>query len=271
VIDIHCHILPGIDDGPRDWDKSVALCRALVEDGIRTVVATPHLIDGVYENVSSRVGPLVAELDARLTKADIGLTVLAGAEVDFSSRHVTERTSELPALGGGPAVLLEMPVAVIPPAISQTIFVLRSRGLTPVFAHPERNELIQDEPALVREWIDAGALLQLDGDSLLGVWGRRTKTCAEQLLKRGLFHAMASDAHSTDKRPPRLTEALRRAVALVGEGAQALVTVGPERILAAGVVALPLYAVEQVGDRPAQVGRRRGLFGWRGRRQGDQL
>jgi protein-tyrosine phosphatase len=271
MIDIHSHILPGIDDGPRDWEKSIALCRSLVGDGIETAVATPHLIDGVFENISSRVGPLVDELNGRLRRADIALTVLPGAEVDFSSRYAAERTDELPSLGGGRAVLLEMPVAVIPPAISQTIFALRSRGFFPVFAHPERNELIQDRPGLVREWLGSGALLQLDGDSLLGVWGKRTQACAEHLLRRGLFHAMASDAHSTEKRPPRLTEALERAVALVGEGARELVTNGPRMILAGEDVPTPLYGVDESCDRSTQLGRRARRFHWLGWRQGHEL
>ena len=273
MIDIHSHILPSIDDGPRNWDAALKLCRALVEDGVRTAVATPHLIDGVFENVASRVTPLVGELNERLGAEGVELEVLAGAEVDFSSRYVAEQIHELPLLGGGTAVLLEMPVAVIPPAIQETIFALRSRGLIPVIAHPERNELLQDRPDLARAWIDAGALLQLDGDSLLGVWGRHTQRCAEHLLRSGLFHAMASDAHSVDSRPPRLRASLQRAVELVGEGARALVTDGPAMILAGRSIRTPLYeiAAQPAADTREVRRPRGGFFSWLFDRSGDQL
>jgi protein-tyrosine phosphatase len=245
----------------------------MCEDGVRTAIATPHLIDGVYENVRSRVEPLTAELNRRLAAESIPLTVLPGAEVDFSSRYLTEDTHELPSLGGGPGVLLEMPVAVIPPAISETIFALHARGLVPLIAHPERNELLQDNPMLVRPWLEVGARLQLDGDSLLGVWGKHTQHCAERLLLAGFFHAMASDAHSVDKRPPRMTAALERARALVGNGAMALVRQGPELLLGGRHLPTPLYEVDRqirVEVIAQQPSRRRFFRRWLDR-SGEQL
>lgn len=236
MIDIHCHLLPGIDDGPKNWDDSIDLARAMVADGITTAVATPHLIDGVYQNIREVVDPLVAQLNERLAQADIKLIVLAAAEVDLSSRHVTMDSPELPLIGGK-SVLLEMPMAVIPHAMADILFSVRSRGILPVLAHPERNEILQDNPALAVDWIHAGAALQLDADSLLGVWGRRTKHCAEHLLRAGQFHAMASDAHSTARRPPRMQEALAIVREHVGNAAaQDLVTRGPAAILEGRVI-----------------------------------
>ncbi len=257
MIDIHCHLLPGIDDGPRDWDQSLALCQAMVDDGITRAVVTPHLIDGVYENTRPLVERLTAELSERLGAAGIALEVLAGAEVDISSRLIGEDSDDLPLLGGGAAVLLEMPVAVIPHAMGDIIFQATSRDLVPVLAHPERNAILQQNPALAREWIDAGAAMQLDGDSLLGIWGRRTKLCSETLLLEGLFHAMASDAHSCDARPPQLRAALKKATALVGEEAVKLVTSGPEMILQGKHPGTPLYRVErgEVPEQPSLLGR----------------
>jgi len=150
-------------------------------------------------------------------------------------------SGELPTLGDGTAVLLEMPVAVIPPALMETIFALRARGLLPVLAHPERNEPLQDDPSAALAWVDAGAALQVDGDSLLGVWGKRTQRCGERLLDAGLFHAMASDAHSVDRRPPRLAEALEVAKKRVGDHAMALVEDGPGQILAGKLDGKRLY------------------------------
>ncbi|RMF25418.1 MAG: capsular biosynthesis protein, partial [Deltaproteobacteria bacterium] len=244
MIDIHSHILPGVDDGPRNWEEAIALCRRIAEEGITTSVATPHLIDGVYDNILSRVEPLVQQLREHLRTAGVALEVLSGAEVDFSSRRVTTGDDELPTLGGSGAVLLEMPVAVIPPAIEETIFSLRARRLVPVIAHPERNELLQENPQLAVEWVRAGALLQLDGDSLLGLWGRLAKRCSEALLRRGLVHALATDAHSVDRRPPRMKKALAQAAAVIGEQARTLVTDGPAMILAGKTPEGPLYTVE---------------------------
>lgn len=260
MIDIHCHLLPNIDDGPVSWVESLALAAAMVDDGITMAIATPHLIDGVYANTRTVVEPLVNELRARLQAAGIALRVDAAAEVDLSSRYVTEESSELPLIGGR-SVLLEMPMAVVPHAMADILFSVRSRGLLPVLAHPERNELLQDDITLCEEWLNSGAALQLDAESLLGVWGRGTQVCAERLLRRGKFHAMASDAHSTTKRPPRMREALAIATNLVGTSAQSLVTMGPAAILRGERldIAVPGASAEQVrADRP----RRRQRKSW---------
>jgi len=232
MIDIHSHLLPGIDDGPRTWEESLALCRSVAEHGVTTSIATPHLIDGVYNNTRSRLVGLVRELGDRLAEAGIPLEVLAGAEVDFSSQHVLEVTDELPRIGDGRAVLIEMPVAVVPPSIAETLFRIRAHGLIPILAHPERNEELQRHPRLAREWLDAGAALQLDAESLLGFWGRHARACAETVLRDGCYHAMASDAHSVEKRPPRLREALERVRTLVDGDPSRLVHEGPRALLA---------------------------------------
>jgi protein-tyrosine phosphatase len=251
MIDIHCHLLPGIDDGPKSWEESLDLAQAMVDDGIATAVATPHLIDGVYGNTRTVVEPLVVQLRDRLKSAGIELRVEAAAEVDLSSRHVTSESLELPLLGGN-AVLLEMPMAVIPHAMADILFGLRSRGILPVLAHPERNELLQDNVSLCDDWLQSGAALQLDADSLLGVWGHNTQRCAERLLQRGKYHAMASDAHSTQKRPPRMREALEVARGIVGDAASGLVNKGPSEILAGRVPVIdyPEYSHKRAPDTP---------------------
>jgi protein-tyrosine phosphatase len=248
MIDIHSHLLPGIDDGPKTWDESLALCRRVAEQGVTTSIATPHLIDGVYNNTRSRLVGLVRELSDRLLEAGIPLEVLVGAEVDFSSRHVLEITDELPRIGNGGAVLIEMPVAVVPPRIADRLFRVRAHGVIPILAHPERNEELQRRPQLAREWVDAGAALQLDAESLLGLWGPRARACAETVLRAGHYHAMASDAHSVERRPPRLLEALERVRSLVDGETLRLVNEGPRALLAGQRIDL-------------------GLRGWRGGRK----
>jgi protein-tyrosine phosphatase len=258
LIDLHCHILPGVDDGPRDWNESIDLCRSMVKDGITLAVATPHLIDGVYDNRKPKVDALVEELRQRLADAGVALRIESGAEVDLSSRLVSEPCADLPVLAGGKAVLLEMPVAVIPHAMNEIIFAVTSRGLLPVLAHPERNELLQRDTSLARAWVEAGAALQIDGDSLLGVWGRGAKRCAEGLLCAGLVHALASDAHSCERRPPRLTRALEAAKEMLGAEAEKLVTDGPASILDGRCPPTPLYRISRrrarsAGDAPGNL------------------
>ncbi len=259
MIDVHSHLLPGLDDGPRSWEEAIALCKLIAAEGVRVSVATPHLIDGVYENDSTRVRPLVEELQRRLQKAGVPLEVLPGAEVDFSSRRVAAGDETLPTLGRSRAVLLEMPVAVVPPAIDETIFSLRARGMVPVIAHPERNELLQEQPQMAGRWTQTGALLQLDADSLLGLWGRRTKRCAEALLALGLAHMLATDAHSCDRRPPRLREALARATEVVGPDARKLVEDAPAALLAGRTVVPPAGRAPSTGS--SRSGARTSLLG----------
>ncbi|HYC55676.1 MAG TPA: CpsB/CapC family capsule biosynthesis tyrosine phosphatase [Candidatus Binatia bacterium] len=238
MIDIHCHLLPGIDDGPRNWEESTDLCRAMVEDGITRAITTPHLIDGVYENTLQVTRPLVAELRQRLGDAGIDLDVEAAAEIDISSRFVSGDSSGMPTLCGS-AALLEMPVAVIPHAMEQILFAVRSRGLLPVLAHPERNHLVQENPDVVTAWVQLGAVLQIDAESLLGLWGKGSQRCAEKLLMNGVVAAVSSDSHSCRKRPPRMTAAAARTRILLGDFAAHMFTVTPAAILSGQFRELP--------------------------------
>ncbi len=264
MIDIHCHLLPGIDDGPRNWEDSLDLCRAMVDDGIEHATTTPHLIDGVYENTSPVVQPLLLELRQRLREAGIALKLDVAAEIDISSRFVATDAPNIPTLSGH-GVLLEMPVSVVPHSMAQILFGVSARGYVPILAHPERNQLVQDQPDLVLEWVQTGAALQLDAESLLGIWGRGAERAAIRLLELGVVSALASDAHSTKRRPPRLTAGIERAVSLIGERGALLATEGPASLLRGE---LPEHADGNLvkAERPPRAGRRRGwrsLFGRR--------
>lgn len=238
MIDLHCHLLPGIDDGPRTWGESIDLCRAMVDDGITRAITTPHLIDGVYENTLQVTRPLVAELRQRLGDNGICLDVDAAAEIDISSRFVSGDGSDIPTLCGT-AALLEMPVAVIPHAMERILFAVRSRSLLPVLAHPERNHLVQENPEVVASWVELGAILQLDAESLLGLWGKSAQRCAEQLLMKGIVGVVASDSHSCRKRPPRMSAAAARTRALLGDFASHMFTATPAAILSGQFRDLP--------------------------------
>jgi len=238
VIDIHSHLLPGIDDGPRSWESALRLCRALVADGITTAVATPHVIDHVYPNTTARVSALVVELGERLAEAGVPLAVLPGGEVEMSCRHLTDAPfDDVPTLAGGRYVLIEVPATLVPRPFEALLFSLQARGTVPVVAHPERCLPLQREPGIARGWRAAGALLQVDAESVLGLFGPGVQRAATALVSQGLVHVMASDSHSCERRPPRLAAAAGAVEALGGrELARFLVEEGPRRV---------------VGDHPA--------------------
>jgi protein-tyrosine phosphatase len=255
VIDVHSHVLPGVDDGPKTWDQSVALCQALAADGITTAIATPHVIDHVYPNTRAGVASLVAELRARLAAAGIPLTVLAGGEVEMSCRHLTDPPfDDIPTLAGGRYLLIEVPATLVPRSFESLLFSLQARGMTPVIAHPERCLTVQRQLGVARGWRDAGAVLQLDAESVLGVFGDAAETAAHALIDAGLAHALASDSHSCRKRPPRLGAAARAIAELAGpEVAHFLVREGPQRIVSGSAAGEP--------PRPRQ-GERSRLGAW---------
>jgi protein-tyrosine phosphatase len=252
VIDIHSHLLPGVDDGPKTWEDAIALCRALTVDGITTAVATPHLIDGVYANLVPRVEALVGELGVRLEAAHVPLTVLPGAEVAMSCRHLTDEDFALvPRLAGRRYMLIELPATLLPRSLESLLFSVSARGVTPVIAHPERCVPVQENLDVARAWHQAGAILQLDAESVLGIFGPGAQRAATRLIAAGLANALASDSHSCRRRPPRLGEATRAVADFAGTDVAAFLSHdGPGRLvagLAAGTAPRPPAAPPRRG------------------------
>jgi protein-tyrosine phosphatase len=208
-VDIHCHCLPGLDDGPATLEEAVALCRALVADGITTVIATPHQL-GRYDrqNRGDIVRSAVQSLRAALTEAAVPLNVLAGADVRLDERIVPLLASgEVLTLDGGPYLLLELPhETYIEPA--PLIRLLASRGVRSIVTHPERHEAVRRRPELVGPWLRAGALLQLTAGSLVGSFGAKAEAAAWQWLAAGSASFVATDAHDVQRRPPCMTQAI---------------------------------------------------------------
>jgi protein-tyrosine phosphatase len=241
MIDIHSHLLPGVDEGPKSWEESLRLCRALVDDGITTAVATPHVIDRVYPNTATMVRAFVGELNERLAAAAVPLTVLPGGEIQVSCRHLTEPPFDsLPTLAGHRYLLLELPAAFVPPSLENLLFSLLARGVFPVIAHPERCIAVQTDLRLAHRWRRAGAVLQVDAESLLGLFGDATARAARGLVLAGLAHALASDSHSCHRRPPRLAAAAVLVTRMAGpDVARFLVEEGPARLVAGRPAADP--------------------------------
>ena len=209
-VDIHCHCLPGLDDGPRSAEQALALCRALVADGFTTVVATPHQL-GRYDlgNAGTVVRDAVESLRATLAAEGVPLNVLAGADVRIDERiaALVETGEVLTAGDAGACLLLELPhETYIDP--TPMIAFLAARGLRVIVTHPERHETVRRRPGVVAPWLRAGAMLQLTAGSLLGQFGRGAEEVAWKWLKDGSAALVATDSHDTERRTPCMTQAI---------------------------------------------------------------
>ncbi|MDO8671501.1 MAG: CpsB/CapC family capsule biosynthesis tyrosine phosphatase [Dehalococcoidia bacterium] len=235
MIDIHSHILYGVDDGAQSLEDSLEMARVAAADGIHTIVATPHGIEWSTDcNWPETVGR-VKSLQDELNRLSIELKIAPGLEV-YLTPGLAKQIDEGSAfpLNGSRYILVEMPMNLFPIYAEQAIFELQLKGLIPILAHPERNAGIQKDYRLLQKLVDRGVLGQVTAASLCGSFGSRTKETARVLLQRNLVHIIASDAHSPQgHRAPILSAGLAEAASLVGvERANAMVTAIPEAILA---------------------------------------
>jgi len=263
MIDLHCHILPGLDDGPQTMEESIQMCRIAYQDGIRTIVATPHTLNGVYQNGRSTILSRVNELNdalnnselppgqrpswaggrtpclrrnasCRQANSELPLKILPGSDV-----HLCETTlqqvdqGEAITIGdGGKYIMIEFPSQAIPYQAERVLFQLLGRGLIPIISHPERNLEIGKRPGRYDEIIKMGCFGQVTAMSLTGEFGPKVRQWAEKLLKSWLVHFIASDAHSINGRPPILSAAVKAAAKIVGKKeAEKMVTEYPKAIL----------------------------------------
>lgn len=209
MIDIHCHILPGIDDGAKDMNDSLALAKAAVQQGIRTIVATPHHKNGRYENSRLSILQKVSELNAFLQQEEIPLTILPGQELRINGEILEDLAKEeiLPVNDGGKYVLIELPSGQVPRFTEQLLFELQLKGVTPIIAHPERNQEIIENPDLLYNLVEKGALTQITAASIVGYFGKKISRFSYQLIDANLTHFVASDAHNLNNRTFKVMEA----------------------------------------------------------------
>lgn len=234
MIDIHCHILPGIDDGAETIEESLEMARMAVADGTTKIVATPHQQNGVYNNSAERIRQHVEHLRTALKEAGIPLKILPGADVHIDVNTVAHiKSGEIMTVNQtGRYFLLEFPAHAIPPNIEKITFDLLLKNVTPILTHPERIAEVQDNPQRIYELVSSGVLSQITAMSLSGGFGRRAQKCAKTLLEHNMAHIIASDAHSTRSRPPILSEGVKVAAKIVGdELAEAMVTSIPRQIV----------------------------------------
>ena len=205
-IDLHCHYVPGIDDGASSAADGLAMLRGLSALGFARVLATPHTRPGMFDNTPATISAAFAHFKGSLPPGE------ALPELGLSSEHYFDEvvfqrllTGEGLPYPGGKAVLLEFYQIDFPPMIQHRLFDLRTRGLLPVIAHPERYQCLWRSPEILENLVDSGTASLLDVAALVGKYGRKTQACAEVLLERGLYHAACSDAH----RPSDIAEVAR--------------------------------------------------------------
>ena len=246
MIDLHSHLLPNLDDGPRTLEDSIQMCRISYQDGIKTIIATPHILPGIYKNDRSTILSKVHELNEAIKRLGVGiqtpnsppagelvrragelrtpnselsLKILPGADVHFSSDILQRYEDEeiVTVNDRGRYLMIEFAFQGIPYQAEEVLFQLLTRGIIPIISHPERNMEIGQRPKRYYEMVRMGCLGQVTAMSLTGEFGSGVRRIAEKLLTKRLVHMIASDAHSTDGRPPILSAAVKAAEKIVGK------------------------------------------------------
>jgi len=233
VIDLHCHMLPGIDDGAQDMDAALTMARIAVADGITTSACTPHIYAGLYDNTADSIMLALSEFRRQLVNAEIPLEITYGADTHLAPDLVEGlRSKRIPSLHGSRYFLLEPPHHVAPPRLEESVFELLAAGYVPVITHPERLSWISDHHEKFCNMARRGAWLQVTAGSLTGDFGSKAQYWAERLLDEGLIHILASDAHSVDHRPPILTKGVQVVEQTLGsQEAELVVITRPQGVL----------------------------------------
>jgi protein-tyrosine phosphatase len=217
-VDIHCHVLPGLDDGASSWDEALAMAEMAAADGIATIIATPHQLGSNAKNTGETIRAATAEFQRFLEQRHVHLQVLPGADVRIEPDMLRRiRAGEVLTLGDRRRhVLLELPHDVYVP-LERLLDELDGAGLVGILSHPERNRGLLNQPGVLRPLVERGCLLQVTAGSLTGTFGSQIQKFASSLVEQGLVHFVATDAHSTKTRPPVLCPAFARVAELAGE------------------------------------------------------
>ena len=234
MIDIHVHILPGLDDGPGTQKKALGMARAAVKDGIQTIIATPHTLNGVFLNWRKDILAACNDFNIVLKEENIPLTVLPGSEVRLNPEIIDELSKGriMTMNDAGKFLCLELPEQFIVKPVIAFINQLNKQEITPIITHPERNALIQQDNAILSQFISAGALSQITAGSLAGRFGKKASKCCIDIVNQGIFHFVASDAHSSGRRPPRLSIAFKKLKKMIGStAAEKIMMNAPDRII----------------------------------------
>jgi protein-tyrosine phosphatase len=249
MIDIHSHILPGLDDGSRSWETTLEMCRLAGNDGITHIVATPHAND-TYSYNRDRVRETTAALFDKIGDK-IGLSIGCDFHLSFENIEDAIAHPQRYTIASKQYLLVELSDYGIPPQVSEGLLRLQGAGMIAIITHPERNAILQRQPQRVLEWIEAGCLVQVTASAVTGYWGAMARRVALWLLEHDGVHVLATDAHDDKNRLPILSQA-RDAVAkrFGADRARALVVDNPAAIVAGQ--ALPISEPTTPRDREAR-------------------
>ena len=229
MVDIHHHLVWGLDDGPKDLETSIGMARAAAADGITHVVCTPHA-NGKFNYDPATIQAKVAELRQHLAEQSIPLTLGIGCDFHLSYDNILEAKAD-PArfsINGLGYLMVELPDYALPAQLNETFYELQLSGLIPVLTHPERNPTLQNDKTRLMEWMRGGMLVQVTADSVIGKMGRTAEKMTHELLEKRWVHFIATDAHDTQRRPPRLSQARDLVAQRYGSDyAESLVTTNP--------------------------------------------
>lgn len=235
MIDLHCHILPGIDDGAPDADASIEMALVASEAGVVTIVATPH-VNNRYPTDPEVIPSAIGRLNVELARREVALAVLPGAEIAIEKLSgLDDAALRKLTMGGGNALLIETPYTDTVPFLEELLFDLQVRGFRPVLAHPERSRAFRDAPERLEPIVGRGIGACINSASLAGGFGESAKRVALDLIGRKLVHAVASDAHDAVHRPPELLagiEAAESDMPGIMQHAQYFTREAPEAMLA---------------------------------------
>lgn len=217
MIDIHSHILPGVDDGAKTEEESISMAIAAVNEGISTIVATPHHRNLMFDNYKKEIETSVAILNDLLQEKDIPLSVVPGQEIRIYGEIVADfHHGDIQTIHNSKYVLIEFHDQDIPQYTEKLFYEMQTTGLIPIIAHPERNQVFLEKPDRLYDLVRVGALTQLTAGSLLGKFGKEIEQFSHQLIEANLVHFIASDAHNTSSRGFYLREAYERIKEMYG-------------------------------------------------------
>ncbi|MEW5806656.1 MAG: CpsB/CapC family capsule biosynthesis tyrosine phosphatase [Acidobacteriota bacterium] len=219
VIDIHCHILPGLDDGIETMEDAIKACRIARKDGISGLVATPHFREGFFYATPTVIMESISLLKEAIAREGIDLDIFPGSEV-----HITDNIPGKIKDGSiitmnmtGRYLLLELPYQQYPVEFEKVIFSLKLAGITPILSHPERVKYFNDDIRRVAQAVELGSFVQITSSSIMGHFGEEVRDFSRECAARGLVHIIASDSHDTRSRAPELMEAYHAMATIVGE------------------------------------------------------
>ena len=235
MIDLHCHVLPGIDDGAKNIDESLSLIRAAIDDGISHMICTPHIQTGIYDNTIDSIALVFEQLASQVALQSLNIQLAFAAEVRICPEiMVLAKQKKLPFIGlwqEKQVLLLELPHSHVPAGTEQLIKWLDRNGIIAMIAHPERNRDILADFGKFKQLARAGCLFQVTAGSICGDFGESVQQLSHKLLLDDMITIMATDAHSVKRRPPKLAEGKAAVAELVGqEKAHQLVYEIPKQI-----------------------------------------